>query len=257
MNNKHVDVSVVIPAFNEEARLKELLDELMAVSKKSKLNAEFIIVDDGSVDETAQLASAHPLVDRVVSFETNKGRASAIHAGFRASTGDFIAVFDADFEYLPEDLFKMLVSVSNPSAVYYGSRYLEQSNLRSGVWGFLRRMKNQGIGPWAANAIIRTLVALIFWKDYTEHFSGIRIYPRSFVVSYNWKSSGFEGDHEIAAAAIILGMRVIEVPVRYRPRSTKEGKKIRAKDGLNAVLVFLSWRLFGSRFLEAQRVNEH
>jgi hypothetical protein len=110
------------------------------------------------------------------------------------------------------------------------------------VWGRVRRLNAQTIGPWFANWVLAFTVGTLFRRWYSEHLSGIRIYPRELVCGYQWQSSGFEGDHELAAAALVLHYRIVEVPCAYSPRSKAEGKKIRARDGLNALAVFAKWR---------------
>jgi glycosyltransferase involved in cell wall biosynthesis len=221
------------------------LDALEKEINNNKILVEVLVVDDGSSDSTKSLAEAHEIVDQVITYDRNRGRAHAVQQGILISTGTQVAVFDADFEYLPKDLFFILNSADNPKAAIYGSRYLNKENCRPGVWGKVGRLRNQNIGPWLANYAIRIWVAILFHKWYSEHFSGIRIYPGDFLRSYNWQSSGFEGDHEIASACHLLNIETLEHPISYVPRSTKDGKKIRAKDGFIALWVFVSWRFWG------------
>lgn len=166
-----------------------------------------------------------------------------------------MAVFDADYEYLPADVVRAFRAIGDTRTVVYGSRYLEASNIRPGPWGTVRRLNSQGVGPWLANWVLAFTVGILFNRWYSEHLSGIRIYPRALVRGYRWQSRGFEGDHELAAAALVLHHRVIEVPCSYRPRSKAEGKKIRARDGFKALAVFVKWRLFGTRLLERMRIH--
>jgi dolichol-phosphate mannosyltransferase len=248
MNRKNSPVlSIVIPAFNEDEKITQVLDALSQALINKNLDVQVIVVDDGSTDSTKSLAESHRVVDQVISYPQNQGRAYAVQQGIYSSTGDQVAVLDADFEYMPEDLFFMLISANNSQVVIYGSRYLSKENRRPGIWGALGRLRNQSVGPWVANLGIKIWVWLLFQHWYSEHFSGIRIYPGKFIRSITWKSSGFEGDHEIAAAAHVLKIPTVEFPISYSPRSADEGKKIRARDGFVALWVFIDWRVRGKR----------
>jgi glycosyltransferase involved in cell wall biosynthesis len=248
-NNQPI-VSIVIPAYNEEDRVGKVLSDLANHRATSKTLVEVIVVDDGSVDKTAAVIQVHPH-DKLLVHEQNRGRASAIQSGLAAASGAFIAVFDADFEYYPSDLFVAIETISGrQDVVVYGSRYKQKSNFSSARGRLIGRMNDQGAGPWLANWLIATYVGLLYGRFYTEHLSGIRVYPASFIKAFSWKSTGFEGDHEIAAAAILQHLQIIEVPCSYTARSKEEGKKIRASDGFRAIKVFTIWRLIGRRLLK-------
>lgn len=253
---KRPALSIVIPAFNEAEKITQVLDALSEALANNRLDVQVIVVDDGSTDSTKSLAESHGTVDKVISYEQNRGRAYAVQQGINSSTGAQVAVFDADFEYMPEDLFFILLSANDPNVVIYGSRYLSKENRRPGIWGALGRLQNQKMGPWVANLAIKIWVWILFQHWYSEHFSGIRIYPGEFIRSLTWKSSGFEGDHEIAAAAHVLKISTVEFPISYEPRSAEEGKKIRARDGFVALWVFMDWRLRGAKKIIDQSTSK-
>lgn len=246
-------VSIVIPAFNEALRVGEVLEAIQVQRALSPQDVEVIVVDDGSRDSTAEVVRNHPH-DQLIVHETNRGRAAAVQTGIAAATKDYVAVFDADFEYFPEDLFKAMYAVgSGDSVVVYGSRYKNRQNYSSSWGRTFRKMSGQRLGPWAANWLIAIYVFALYGRWYSEHLSGIRLYPAEFLKGYSWTSTGFEGDHELAAAAILSGHKILEVPCAYSARSKEEGKKIRASDGFKAIAVFTAWRFTGKSELRKRR----
>ncbi len=238
-----MDVSIVVPAFNEDRFLPELLRRLTACLSRETFDWELIIVDDGSTDGTRAILEQCAGVT-VIHHKTNRGRAAAVKSGVAASAGRFVTVFDADLEYFPEDLMTIVrvgLSFAEPRVVY-GSRYLRVANRRSARWGALLPLVNQNVGPWIANWVLALEVGILYGQWYTEHLSGIRLYPGDFVRDADTVSSGFEGDHELAGKAIRAGYDVVEVPIAYAPRTVAEGKKIRAVDGLIAMKVLAETR---------------
>ena len=233
------ELSIVIPAFNEERRIGELLTRLLAVS--GQLNdPEIIVVDDGSEDATYAIASSFTKV-QAVKHEVNKGRGAAINTGISQAHKAWIVVFDADLEYLPEDLPRMFHLIQE-GFVVYGDRYAKVSNYNDGKIHRFTPMKNQSIGPLIANHLIALWVWLLFGTYYREQLSGIRIYPSSLMQSYSWRYGGFEGDHEKAAVCLKMKYGVKTCPIDYYPRGKDDGKKIRPSDGFKAIWVFLKIR---------------
>jgi dolichol-phosphate mannosyltransferase len=231
-------VAVVIPAFNEESKISNVLSRLLPIVKNGDIS-RVVVVDDGSTDDTARIVRTYEWVT-LVSYQPNKGRSAAINQGLQLVTEEWAVVFDADLEYEPEDLIPVIGAAIDNSIVY-GSRYRHEFNYRSRRFRF-GPMTGQSIGPWLANGLIRILVLLVYQTWYSEHFSGIRLYPTQFLQARTWNAAGFEGDHEKAAIAMRLGLKIIEVPIKYHPRSLKEGKKIRPRDGAIAVWTYMNLR---------------
>lgn len=236
-----VRLSVVVPAFNEESRVGELVHQLQASLAPLGDAQEVIVVDDGSTDGTAMQVE-HSGV-RLIRHESNRGKATAVQTGLAASTGNFVAVLDADLEYFPDDLIRMLqVAETSGAAAIYGSRYLEPRNFRPGVSGRLRLLNGQQVGSWVANWILTALVLVLFGKVVTDTLTGLKIYPGDFLRAQRLASVGFEGDHEITCRLIRAGIPIREVGIKYAPRGREDGKKIGPADGLRAVSTFIRGR---------------
>jgi dolichol-phosphate mannosyltransferase len=235
-------LSVVIPAYNEERTIGILLEDIRSVPlKETGFKIEIIVVDDGSTDKTAKIVSSFKNVRYI--HQTNQGKGAAVQRGVRECTGDFLLVQDADLEYDSRDYIPMLHALPTwGAAVIYGSRVKGQ--LRGRGWRlFPGKHPAQGIGPWGANWIISFWILVLYGRWITDPLTAYKLYPTQLIREMDIKSTGFEADHEMTAKLIRMGMPIIEVPVRYTPRSVEEGKKIRAIDGVIALWTLLKFRL--------------
>ena len=237
-------VSIVVPAYNEEAFIGTLLDLVLSVDTESLgFSKEIIVVDDGSKDGTSALVRRFSGV-RLVQ-QKNQGKGRAVQRGIQEATGDYILVQDADLEYDPADYIPMLAKLANLGGAVYGSRTLGQ--LRETGWTFTPgRHPRQLFGPWVANLLLTLWTFLLYGRWITDTLTGYKIYPREFFSRVEIVTRGFETDHEITAKLIRLGIRIHEVPISFSPRSEEEGKKIRARDGLIAVWTLLRFRFKGA-----------
>jgi dolichol-phosphate mannosyltransferase len=241
-------VSIVVPAYNEEAFIGTLLDRVLRVDTESVgFSKEIVVVDDGSKDGTGDAVRRFPAV-RLIQ-QPNQGKGRAVQRGIAEATGDFILVQDADLEYDPADYIPMLTRLASVGGSVYGSRTLGQ--LREHGWSLTPgRHPQQRLGPWVANVLLTMWTFLLYGKWITDTLTGYKIYPRGFFSEVEILTRGFETDHEITAKLIRLGIRIQEIPISFSPRSEEEGKKIRARDGLIAV-----WTLLRFRFKSARRAG--
>lgn len=235
-------LSIVIPAYNEERTIAQLLEKVLAVDTESLgFRKELIVVDDGSRDQTSAQAAAFPDV-RVLRQIPNQGKGKAVQRGMREATGDYILIQDADLEYDPQDYLPMLRRVAAGSEVVYGSRTLGQAELQSGWTMFPGRHPSQAFGPWLAGGVLSCWTAFLYGRWISDTLTAYKLYPAPAVQRMHLLTAGFETDHEITARLIRLGLPIAEVPIRYYPRSAEEGKKIRAVDGLIALWTLLRFR---------------
>jgi len=240
---KRSTLSIVIPAYNEGAFIGKLLDKIAAVpTEKLGFEKEIIVVDDGSKDNTGEVARSHAGV-RCFTQVPNQGKGKAVQRGIREATGDYILIQDADLEYDPNDYLVMLEALVETKAdVVYGSRTLGQWVSRSG-WTLLPgKHANQGLGPWFAGVLLTLWTALMYGRWITDTLTAYKLYPGPVVKAMKLRTSGFETDHEITAKLSRLGKKIVEVPIAYYPRSREEGKKIKLSDGLIAVWTLLRFR---------------
>lgn len=233
-------VSIVVPAYNEEAFIGTLLDRVLSVDTESLgFSKEIIVVDDGSKDGTSAAVLRFPLV-RLIQ-QKNQGKGRAVQRGIQEATGDYILIQDADLEYDPADYIPMLAELARRGGAIYGSRTLGQ--LREHGWTLTPgRHPRQLLGPWGANVLLTLWTFLLYGKWITDMLTGYKIYPREFFSRVEIITRGFETDHEITAKLIHLRIPIHEVPIGFSPRSEEEGKKIRARDGLIAVWTLLRFR---------------
>lgn len=236
-------LSIIIPAYNESAFIAPLLEKVISVPTESLgYTKEIIVVDDGSNDGTAKLASQFSVVK--VLRQNNQGKGAAVQNGVRQATGDFILVQDADLEYEPMDYLPMLKALGDARDVsVYGSRPLGVVRDCGWHWFCPGRHADQGFGPWFANFLLSFVTSILYRRWITDMLTAYKLYPAQVLQGFNVKTCGFETDHELSAKLIKASIKIKEVPISYQPRSVEEGKKIRARDGLIAV-----WILFRFRF---------
>jgi dolichol-phosphate mannosyltransferase len=227
-------LSIVVPAFNEAATIRELLERVAAVPLK--LRREILIVDDGSSDDTAALAEAWtasrngPGLSARVLRKENGGKGSAVRAGISASTGDYLIIQDADLEYDPNDYADLLAPlVAGEADVVYGSRVLGPDR-RGPLWFYL------------GGRIITLWANLLYGARLTDEPTCYKLFRGDFIRALPLECRGFEFCPEVTAKVLKQGLHIVEVPIRYRPRSVAQGKKIRAGDGLRALYELLRWR---------------
>ena len=234
-------LTVVIPAFNEERTLGQLLQKIYAVPfGKSPYQMEIVLVDDGSTDKTEQVVSKFPLVRYIK--QANQGKGAAVQRGIREAAGEYVLIQDADLEYQPSDYLGMLERLSPYEwRSVYGSRTRGQIK-RRGWFPFPGKHPRQGFGPWIANLLISSCILLLYGTWISDPLTAYKIYPTHLIKEMKIDSKGFEADHEITAKLLKRGITILEVPIGYEPRSVEEGKKIRAVDGLIAILTLWKFR---------------
>jgi dolichol-phosphate mannosyltransferase len=228
-------LSIVIPAYNEERFLGTLLERIRAVDLTGlDVSKEIIVVDDCSRDRTAEIARSVPgvIVER---HEVNGGKGRAVRTGIARASGDFVIIQDADLEYEPQDYAPMLQAfLARQGDVVYGSRYVGR--------GVLQKYAQQS---WAAYLGGRSLslIALGLTGTYlTDTVTALKLFSRSALSKLDLQTTGFELDHEITAKMLASGHRIVEVPIRYFPRTREEGKKIGLRDWFIAARTFWKYR---------------
>jgi glycosyltransferase involved in cell wall biosynthesis len=225
-------LSIVIPAYNEERFIRTLLDRVRAVPlSEIGVSKEIIVVDDCSKDTTSAIVSRVADV-RLHRLPVNSGKGAAVRAGIGLATGDYLIIQDADLEYDPQDYVPMMRAIlEGRGDVVYGSRYLGRG-----------RHANQSLTAYLGG---RSL-SLVMWATtghyLTDTVTALKLFPRTLLPSLALETTGFETDHEITAKVLARGLRIVEVPVKYLPRSKEEGKKIGARDWFVGVKTFWKYR---------------
>ncbi len=235
------ELSIIIPAFNEEKTIATVLKQVIFELKQLKLTrCEIIIIDDGSTDNTSK--KIVPFINKpFVSYikqSKNQGKGAAIKLGFQKAKGEIVIIQDADLEYHPKYYKSLILPIQQKrTKVVYGSRLAKiPLNLKN-----IRSIKL----PWhfIANKTLSFLTNLIYSSQITDMETGYKAFHQSIIKGLNLKSKGFEIEVEITAKILRAGHKIQEVPITTKPRDYDEGKKITYIDGIKAVYYLIKYRL--------------
>jgi glycosyltransferase involved in cell wall biosynthesis len=228
-----LNISIVIPCFNEVATIEQLMD---AVLESPIANKEVIVVDDASTDGTRDLLERkiEPRVARVIYHERNRGKGAALRTGFAAATGDVVLIQDADLEYDPRDYEKLLAPFFEDKAdVVFGSRFSGGQSHR--VFFFWHSV---------ANRILTLLSNMLTGLNLTDMEVCYKVFRREILQRISVEEDRFGFEPEITAKVAKLNCRIYEVGISYAGRTYSEGKKIGWKDAVRAIWCIVKYNLF-------------
>lgn len=232
---ERMTVSIVIPVYNERATVEELLRRVASVP----IAREVIVVDDGSSDGTRPLLRQlheRGLIDHLVFHAGNRGKGAALRTGFRHATGDIVAVQDADLEYEPGEIPRLLGPIADGRAdAVYGSRVLGRPHRVL----FFRQM--------VGNRLLTLLSNILTGLSLTDMETCQKLVRRELLQSLPLTVDRFGIEPEITARLAQARARICEMPVSYDGRSYAEGKKIGWKDGVSAIWFILRCNLLGPK----------
>ncbi len=229
-----VDISIIIPVFNEE---KTVIDLLKKVNKQKSGDyfLEIIVINDGSSDDSKKLLTNNKdLYSKFINLEKNLGKGGAVIEGLKVASGDFILFQDADLEYNPEDYKKIFRVIDEFNAeVVIGSRNLSPEYTR--VYNYFHKLGNK---------FITGLFNLLFNTTFTDIYSCYLCIKRDLVNPEKLKSKGWEQHAEILATAIKKSSVYYEVPISYSGRSFEEGKKIKGRHVFAVIYMICKKKIF-------------
>ena len=240
MNNKNIVVknnfkvlSILIPVYNEANTINKLLDKVRRV--KLSLKKEIICVDDGSKDGTYEAllkySKKHSEV-KCFKHKVNKGKGAAIRTAIKYATGDIVLIQDADLEYDPNDYPALIKPIINSKAtVVYGSRRLRSDN-----------KQHSGLSFYVGGVGLTFITNLLYRTKITDEPTCYKVFRTDIIKSIPLECTRFEFCPEVTAKVAKRKIPIYEVPIKYYPRSSKEGKKIRWKDGVEAVWTLVKYR---------------
>ncbi|MBN1875656.1 MAG: glycosyltransferase family 2 protein [Anaerolineae bacterium] len=228
-------LSVVIPIYNEEQSIEEVLQQISNVNLPG-ISKEIILSDDASTDNTAQILQRYiqntTEIIKVHTSPVNLGKGAAVRLGIAYATGDIIIIQDADLELNPQEYAQVIQPIlSGKTDVAYGSRFLNESNL------IPKRTR-------LANWFLTILTNVLFGAQLTDMETAYKAFRREVFSNIKLRCVRFDFEPEITAKFLQAGYKIYEVPISYRPRTTEEGKKISWIDGIEAIYTLLRCRFF-------------
>lgn len=228
-------LSIIIPAFNEEKTIVEVLEIISSLELINSIQKEIIVVNDFSSDSTAKLIEGfiqkNPTVNiKCFNRKVNRGKGAALHYGIKEATGDYLIPQDADLELDPNDINTILKkAIDNGLDVVYGSRF------KKGNQG------KEGLGLWA-NLFLTKLSNSFTGLRITDMETCYKLMRTSIAKALDLKEERFGFEPEVTAKlAKVKNLKIDEVPIKYIVRSYEEGKKIGWKDGVKALYCIVKY----------------
>jgi glycosyltransferase involved in cell wall biosynthesis len=223
-------ISIVVPVFNEARTVAEVIQRLIAIDLPAP--REILVVNDGSTDGTREVLDQiveRPEV-RIIHAERNAGKGSAIRIGFARASGTIVAIQDADLELDPAQIADLVSPIlQGRTQVVYGSR-------------FLAGRPDAPFISILANEILTGVTNLLFGGRLTDMETCYKVMTREIAQSLELESNRFDIEPEITAKLLRAGHAILELPIRFEPRSRAQGKKIGWRDGVRAIQVLLKYR---------------
>ncbi|MBT7404095.1 MAG: glycosyltransferase family 2 protein [Flavobacteriaceae bacterium] len=238
MNGKEIEVSVIVPVYNEDKTLVAILEKINQQSIAG-IKIEIIIINDGSTDNSLKILKEHSsLFHKLINLEKNSGKGAAVREGLKLATGDYILFQDADMEYDPSEYTKLLEPIIKQNAdIVIGSRLMTSSLTRSG--GYSKNRIGNNFITWLFNLLNHT--------TFTDIYSGYLIFRRSNIVPNKLRTDGWEQQAEILSKIVKNSTKIYDVPIAYYGRSYEEGKKIKPKDVFNIIFTIIGEKISPSK----------
>lgn len=222
-------LSIIIPVYNEEATIDEILKRVYKM-ELPEWEKEICVIDDGSVDRTKTLLEKWKKKVTVICKAKNEGKGSAVSIGLSRAHGDIILIQDADLEYSPSDYPVLLAPFENNQVdVVYGSRFLG-SHLST------MYLYAQG------NKFVTLITNILYNTNITDMETGYKVMRKKVIEGLVLKAKRFDMEPEITAKILKKGFQIYEVPISYFGRKFSEGKKLTWRDGVAALGTLIKYR---------------
>jgi glycosyltransferase involved in cell wall biosynthesis len=233
MNDKRIKLSIIIPCYNEEATISQIIEKIII---NSPFNNEIIVIDDCSTDKSKKILESNlkNKISKLIINEKNYGKGYSIRKGIEVCSGDIVLIQDADLEYDPSDYVRLVSPIVNGEGdVVYGSR-------------FIGAEKRKVLYYWhsVGNKILTSFSNMLSNLNLTDMECCFKVFKSQLLKTIRLKENRFGFEPEITAKIAKLNINIYEVGVKYHGRKYSEGKKITWRDGLAAVKCILYYNLF-------------
>ena len=228
-------LTFIIPVYNEIKTIEKLIKKILKLNIKKQI----IVIDDGSNDGTEQILRKYKnLLDKLIIHKKNLGKGAAIKSGQKYVKGKYVAIQDADLEYDPNDLKKIINEMDkNNLKVMYGSRVLNKNTFQN-TQNFTHILRIWG-------NIFLTIISNFFnSQKLTDAHTCYKVFNSRIFKKIKLKEKGFSFCPEITTKISLMNINIKEFPINYNGRTYNQGKKITAFDGLDALYVLLKYRYF-------------
>jgi glycosyltransferase involved in cell wall biosynthesis len=222
-------LSIIIPCYNEEETIKPLLENIFEI--KFPIEREIIVVDDGSKINHREFIEEEIISKKIkfIRLPQNHGKGIAIRIGLKYASGDVFIIQDADFEYFPSDIPKLLKPIlQNESYVVYGTRFVKKPDFMSK-------------SHYKANKILTKITNFFYHTHLTDMETGYKVFTRNVLNQITLTTREFEFEPEITAKIVLNGFRIKELPIKYKYRDFGSAK-INWLDGIEGLLILFKHR---------------
>lgn len=227
-------LSIIIPCFNEKKTIEKIL---VKISKEKKISKQIILVDDGSNDGTKKLIKKklYRYVDKVIYHRSNNGKGSCIKSAQKFIKGDAVIIQDADLEYFPSDYHKLLKKLNSKKKykAIYGSRVLGSPRYFSNNFSSIYRI--------FFNHVLSLITNVLCNQKLTDAHTCYKLIDATLFKKIVLKEKDFAFCPEVTAKISKLGIKILEVPIKYKGRNYNEGKKIKFYDGIRALFTIFKY----------------
>lgn len=224
-------LSIIIPCFNEEKTIDEIVRRVEAATLPAGWGKEIILVDDFSTDGTRNKISKYSKEHTIVLREKNGGKGAAVKSGLEKATGDFVLIQDADLEYNPDDYEELIGALNEKYSIVFGSRLRQENDYFSLVYLY-------------GSELLTHVFNLFFGSKFTDITTCYKLFPRAVIPKLlSWKEDDFVFDAVCLTYELNkFDPNIAEVPIRYSPRRREEGKKVNWRHGLKSLLLMMEIR---------------
>jgi len=228
-------LTIIIPLYNEKNTILKILDKIIALN----IEKQIIVVDDNSNDGSRELILKYKdKINNLILHDKNLGKGAAIRSAQKYIEGKFTIIQDADLEYDPNDYFSLLKYVEiNKLKILYGSRVLEHNN-REKIQNFSHKFRI------FANYVLTKFNNIVNDQNLTDAHTCYKLFDSELFKSINLVENGFAFCPEITTKISLLNYKIYEIPINYKGRKYKDGKKIKFQDGVEAIIAILKYRYF-------------